>query len=286
MSAVETVVARESRLRLRSAGVAVAAGVLLVAAAAVQVTGPHAKVDELTLDLIVAHQRNPLDIIGAIIEGIGWLGVAWTLSVLYDFTRARNETLHPFMRWLAIAGGVVSAASGIGYAVVIAGKANQFVAHGNQTYLQAHALTSGSGLAIAQLVGQAASLLMAISFVLISLAAMRVGLLTRFMGYLGIFAGILILFVLTPVPVVQAYWLIALGYLFSGRWPTGVPPAWKSGKAEPWPSSQEMREQRQRASGRSGPRPSPKPAPEVVGAATPRTSTRASTPKRKRKRRR
>jgi len=59
---------------------------------------------------------------------------------------------------------------------------------------------------------------------------MRVGLLTRFMGYLGIFTGVLVLFPIgSPVPVVQGFWLLALAYLFSGRWPNGVPPAWRSG---------------------------------------------------------
>jgi hypothetical protein len=78
----------------------------------------------------------------------------------------------------------------------------------------------------------------------------------------------------------------ALAYLFSGRWPGGEPPAWKSGKAEPWPSAQEIREQRLAARG-VPPRakPAPEPAAEPVGAAS-QARTRATTPKRKRKRRR
>ena len=105
-------------------------------------------------------------------------------------------------------------------------------------------------LAFLPLLGQFASLLLAIGFVMIALNAMRIGLLTRFMGYLGIFTGVLVLFPIgSPVPVVQGFWLITLGYLLSGRWPTGVPPAWRSGRPEPWPSSQELREQRIRAAG-------------------------------------
>src|SRR5437588_4168859 len=110
-----------------------------------------------------------------------------------------------------------------------------------------------------------------------SLNARRVGLLTRFMGYLGIFTGVLVLFPIgSPVPVVQGFWLIALGTLLYGRWPTGMPPSWRSGRAEPWPSSQQLREQRIRASGRDGRgKPSATPAPEAVAA--PSTArTRAS----------
>ena len=93
------------------------------------------------------------------------------------------------------------------------------------------------------------------------------------------------------LPVVQAYWLAALAYLLTGRWPSGVPKAWSTGRAEPWPSAAAMREQRAegiRRQGRARPgaqartrarsrSQSPRPSP--------RGRTRANTPKRKRKRR-
>jgi len=131
----------------------------------------------------------------------------------------------------------------------------------------------------------------AVAFVLVSLAAMNQGLLTRFMGYLGMFAGALVLFQITQVPVVQTFWLLAIAYLISGRWPTGVPPAWRSGRSEPWPSSAEMRarraadmsERRQRG-GATPSKPAAKPQPEPAAAPV-NERTRATTPKRKRKRR-
>ncbi len=281
----------ESRVRMRQAVLAAGAAILLVAAAAVQLSGPHTKVNELTLDLITAHKRFPLDVIGAVINGLGLVALAATLVFLFSLARARNQELREFVKWLAIAGGAVAGLSGIAYAVVIASKANDFVSQGAQSYEQANHLTNSGGLLALPFLGQAAALLLAVGFVLTSLNAMRVGLLTRFMGYLGIFTGILVLFPIgSPVPVVQAFWLLGLAYLLSGRWPTGVPPAWRSGRAEPWPSSQQQRDQRARAAGgRSGgevggrSKPAAKPPPETVGAA-PRT--RAGTAKRKRKRRR
>jgi hypothetical protein len=106
---------------------------------------------------------------------------------------------------------------------------------------------------------------------------------------------VLIPVIATPVPIVQAYWLVALGVLFAGRWPTGMPPSWQTGKVERWPSSQEMREQRTRsANGRQRTQPAPRtPSPQPTGtaagargagAATAR-GPRSATPKRKRKRR-
>ncbi len=142
--------------------------------------------------------------------------------------------------------------AGVAYAIVVAIKVHQFVTTGTQTYDEANHLTSSTGLLGLQLVGQAAALLLAVSFVLVVAERHAQGLLTRFMGYLGIFAGVLVLFQIIQIPIVQGYWLAALGYLFSGRWPTGVPPAWRTGRAEPWPSSAEMRARRAAGGGGAG----------------------------------
>ena len=277
----------ESRVRNRQAVIAAAAAALLVAAAAVQIAGPHTKVNELTLDLITAHKRFPLDLVGAILNGLGLVALGATLLFLFNLVRARNETLRNFAGPIAAVGAGLAALAGIVYAAVIAQKADDFVHTGAQTYDQANALTGGSGLLALPFLGQAAALALAVGFVLVALQAMRVGLLTRFMGYLGIFTGVLVLFPIgSPVPVVQAFWLLALAYLLTGRWPSGMPPTWRSGRAEPWPSSAAMREQRMKAAGASrggGRRKEPEPA-----AAEPVSSparTRSATPKRKRKRR-
>src|SRR5882757_11483075 len=77
--------------------------------------------------------------------------------------------------------------------------------------------------------------------------AMRVGLLTKFMGYLGMIAAgaSLLLIGSAPALLIEVFWLLAVGYLLAGRWPNGDPVAWKTGQAEPWPTAAEVREQRQ-----------------------------------------
>ncbi len=282
---VDERLAYESRVRMRQAAIAVLAGVCLVVAAILQLVGPHATVSELTLELIYSHKRFPLDVIGAIFNGIGLIAVAITLSWLYGALRARNPAAGSYQRWLAVAGGVIAAIVAIGYAIDIAIKASDFVNNGDQTYQQAKHLTRGILLGVVPVIGQAATLLLAVGFVMIALGAMRVGLLTKFMGYLGMFVGILVLIPIgSPVPIVQAFWLLALAYLLSGRWPSGFPPAWQTGRAEPWPSSSTRREQAtnsNRGGGRS--KRGPAPAPQAVGAAAPAGASGA--PKRKRKRR-
>jgi hypothetical protein len=288
--------AYESRVRPRQAIVAGAAGVLLVGSAAIQLAGPHAKVAELTLGLLIEHKRFALDLVGAVVQGIGWAAVAWTLTFLLRTAQARESTVPPYIRYLALVGAPLAAVGIVGYIAAYGAQANHFISHGSQTYPQANHLTSAPLLAAFQIMDYAGELVLAVAFVLVSMQAMRVGLLTRFMGYLGIIAGILVLFVITPVPIVQAYWLVALGVLFAGRWPTGTPPAWQTGRAERWPSSQELREQRMRsANGRQRTKPAAPTAraAEPTGAATAAQGAgsgtargpRSSTPKRKRKRR-
>ena len=284
----------ESRVRNRYAIIAAAAAVLLVAAAVVQISGPHTKVNELTLDLITAHKRFPLDLVGAILNGLGLVALGVTLTFLFGLTRARNPELRNFVGGVAIVGAVLAAVSGIVYSAAISNAADSFVSGGAQTYEQANHLTNSGALLALPFVGQAAALALAVGFVLTALQAMRVGLLTRFLGYLGIFTGVLVLFPIgSPVPVVQAFWLLALAYLLTGRWPNGVPPSWRSGQAEPWPSSAQMREQRAKAAnargggGRGAParqKAKAEAAEEPVATAV-QPRTRSTTPKRKRKRR-
>jgi hypothetical protein len=308
MSPEETL-AYEARVRNRYAGAAVLAGILLIVASIIQLSGPHASVNELTVDLLTANKRFPLDLIGSVLNGLAALAAAGALLYLWRAARARNpERVRPYVRIIVILAAVLTAVAGVAYAIVVAIKVHEFATTGAQTYDEANRLTSGGGLLALQLLGQAAALLVAVAFVLVSLQAMNQGLLSRFMGYLGMFSGALFLFQITQVPVVQAFWLLAIGYLISGRWPSGVPPAWRSGRAEPWPSSAEMRTRRAAAAGAGGraaagasraggggvlgglfsPRPKPAPAPtpeRPASATTVEGRTRATTPKRKRKRR-
>jgi hypothetical protein len=261
----------ESRVRQRQAAIAGAAGALLLAGAVLQLLGPHTRINELTLNLIYANKRVGLDVVAVCVNALGLTALAFTLMFLLGAARAREARTQPFLPAFALIGGIGGGIMGIVNEVLIATKAHQFVTTGAQTYQEANHLTSGAAFQVVPLLGLVTALLLAVTIVLVSLAAMRVGLLTRFLGYLGIFSGALVLFQITQVPVVQAYWLFALAYLFLGRWPSGVPPAWRSGRAEPWPSTQQLREQRVRAAGaRNRGRA---PAPQAVGAPAAPTDT-------------
>ncbi len=240
--------AREQRLRPPFAVISAVAGALLLLAAILQqYVGTHVKVQEVTLALVTENKRSGVDILAGIIEAIGSLAIAATLVFLLDASRLRNPRVASFVRILAVLGALLASVYSIGYSLEFSHKAHQFVSTGAQTYMQAHQLTASGPLVILQLLGLVGALLIAISIVMASLQAMRVGLLTRFMGYVGMFAGALVLFQFTPLPVVETFWFLGLAVLFLGRWPSGTPKAWETGQAEAWQSPQAGRDQRVRA---------------------------------------
>jgi hypothetical protein len=287
MTAVDRI-SHELRLRPRFAILAALGGVLLFAGAVVQAAGPQAKVTELTIQLLVFNRRAGLEVLGAVVNGLGLLALAGTLYFLFTAVRARRPEMSQATWITTVAGGILGAIGGIAYGVVIVQKAHDFATQGAQTYPQANSLLKSGAIPALQYAGLIGSLLLAIGFVLIALNAMRVGLLTRFLGYLGIAAAAasLLLIGSPPALLIEIFWLLAVAYLLAGRWPNGDPPAWRTGEAVPWPSAAELREQRQRAAGRTRTargQAAPEPRREPVPAAT--SGTRTTPPKRKRKRR-
>ena len=72
-----------------------------------------------------------------------------------------------------------------------------------------------------------AGLAVAVAMGVIMVNAMRVGLITRWMGVVGILSGILIFLPIggATLEVVPSFWLVAMGILYAGKWPNGQPPA-------------------------------------------------------------
>jgi hypothetical protein len=213
------------------------------------------QVPELTSALIYFHNHATGFVVSQIVIAIGSIASGIALLYLYHATKARRPQMQSAARVLAILGPILLAVAGVVGQVYLAQKAGDFVKTA-KTDADANKILTGGVRVATGSAGIAGQFALGFAFVLISLNAMRAGLLTRFMGVLGILVGVfpVLLSLLAstlsgvgggPAPIVQFFWLGALGYLFSGRWPNGLPKAWKTGKEEPWPSSQEMREQRQ-----------------------------------------
>src|SRR5690606_12916882 len=137
---------------------------------------------------------------------------------------------------LAILGSVLLAVAAIAVQLNLVDRAGEFLASGAQTEERADDLI-GDRPALIQSLGLSGGLAIAFATIIISQTAMRVGVLTRFLGVLGIVVGPLFaLGLLFPLggDIIRLFWLVAVGLVFAGWWPGGRGPAWESGAAEPW----------------------------------------------------
>jgi hypothetical protein len=182
---------------------------------------------------------------------LGAIAGGWSMGFLAVATRARRPELRRWVVYLPIVGGVLAGLAFFMREVAQLVHANN-VLDGPRTVAEA---TKISGLLIfASALGFFGQLATAGGYVLVSLHAMRAGLLTRLLGTLGIGAGIFTILPILPFgPLLQLLLQAALALMFFRLWMGGIPPAWESGRAEPWPSRK--------------PLPPTPPAPQPAGPA-------------------
>ena len=239
-------------------------------------------------------------ILVAVVLALAAAAIGLALTHLYRSVRARRPQLPRYVVYAAVAGAVLVAIAGVVQALAVSVEASSFAstAAARQTSDAARDVLQGPVVIASLLLRQVGALALGLAFILLALNGMRAGLLTRFMGVLGIIVGVLFIIPIgSSLPIVQAFWLLALGVLFLGRWPSGMPPAWVTGEAQPWPTQQELREARmeaqaakgiggdaERPSRRAGRRERAEP-PETPAPELPARRPHPSSKKRKRKRR-
>jgi hypothetical protein len=220
-----------------------------------------------------------------VVLGLGTLAIGLALWFLFRAAKARRPETPDIAKYTIFFGAVTLAIGGFIRQILLTSNAGDYVAGTDRSRDAVEQVFTGGGLGVLSGILVAGQLALAFGFILTSLHAMRAGLLTRFMGVLGIIVGVLFVIpVASPLPVVQCFWLIALAPLFLGKWPNGVPPAWRTGRAEPWPSQQQLREARQRQLDER--RGGDAAAPGEDDAAEPAPAPSPSASKKRRKRRR
>jgi hypothetical protein len=206
------------------------------------------------LAILTEYQGNhPIPfILGGLLGAIAVLAAYPALAYLYRAVRARTQ-LPTAALILAAAGsvmaGVGAAVSQIALTLAAGGFANG-TDHTNSAALD----VQNNGVAVAgTFVGFIGGVLLAVALLLISLNAMRAGLLSRLMGIVGMFAAAtFVIRGLDPFGAIRAFWFAALAMLIIGRLPSGRPPAWSVPEAVPWPTQQQLREQREAAARERG----------------------------------
>jgi F0F1-type ATP synthase membrane subunit c/vacuolar-type H+-ATPase subunit K len=288
----------EAALRPRTVAAGVAAGVLMLGGALYSSAGlkpPHVgvvqglapalrgiadpRVDPRSAGIAFTAHHSARIIASSLVSAIGIALISLVLLYLYSAVKARRPELPNIVRPLAIAGPILVALAGVVTAIVFSINSHHYINGVSRTRQAADHVFSSSGAVIAQVVGLLGALSLGFAFIMLGLNAMRVGLLTRFLGILAIISGVLFVIPIfgAGLPVVQAFWLVALAFVLSGRNPTGLPPAWAAGEAVPWPTQQQQREARLQASRQR--EAAQEPAPEPVAP------PQAQSQRRKRKRR-
>ena len=195
-------------------------------------------------ELLLSFDAQPLEhLVPSIIQAIAALLLIPILLYLYRATKARRPQIPSPAAVLSVVGPIVYATA------IVAAQLNQIdvsrdfadLPRGEQTVKRADEMLGDRSPVLLGL-SFGAILSMAFAFLLVSLNAMRAGLLSRFMGTLGIIIGVLYVFSLLGGPLlVQLFWVPAIGLLLLDRWPGGRGPAWEAVEEIPWPSAVDRR---------------------------------------------
>jgi len=205
-----------------------------------------------TLEIkFVSHHALAL-VAGGALGAISFVVLVLILLLLADAAIYRRPETWSLARPFVLYGGIAVALATVGHEIVTAIETHHFAVSSNHSNRAAElalppvqAPGGATSYEFSNYIGLLASLALAAGMIGIVLNALRVGLLPRWMGILGMFTGILVsplqLVFGATLQIVPAFWMVMMGILYSGRWPkpagadSGDPPAWASGEARPWP---------------------------------------------------
>jgi hypothetical protein len=153
---------------------------------------------------------------------------------LIELVRARDAA-PPAVRTLAFVAPVLVAGAAVASHFALLDAADALVGGGARTQARADHLLHDGGLQRASAV---ATVFAAVAFAFwlgwVALLCMRVGLLTKTLGWWGVGAGVASVLVPVAGQGLVLGWLGSVALLLLGWWPGGRGPSWTSGEAEPW----------------------------------------------------
>jgi len=189
------------------------------------------------VDLLLAAGRDGAAFVaGGLVQALGMVALAAVFLYLYSAARVRYRSTPPVAGVLAVVGPLLLAGVYVATQVALTSIGAEFAASGPRTVARYDQIVREGSLATVESIRFGAGAAFGIAWILISLSVMRAGLVSRFVGTLGIVIGVLnAIPIILPV-VLQTFWLGAIGVLLLDRWPGGRGPAWETGEATPWPA--------------------------------------------------
>jgi hypothetical protein len=240
------------RERARARPVAIIAFVIVALfIAAVAVKGTSGSSDAATESQLLADYDSGPELLGSILQGLGFILLAIPLVYLFRAAAARSETMREQFVGVAYAGPILLGLGVLALWLGFDNAASTFTTSGEGTGIPVgeyaeDVLNDEIFVSISQGMAFAGGLGTGIMVFYASRHALRTGLLTRFTGSLGMAVGIIMLLFGLSGPAIYGllsasllalffyFWLIQLGMTFSGWRSGGRPPAWDEGVAVPW----------------------------------------------------
>lgn len=234
------VLAWEERWSLRS-GLAALGAVVLVLAAVIIASSVVGNGDGDASFLREVDRHRGGQLLSSSLQAIGLALLALPLLFLFRAAKARSTTMRS-----QLIGLVVAAPIFLGLAAIFGGITNleaatdflakEVVGTGDRANeIASDAIVDSSLRPLSLGFGLAGQFGFVFAMFYTCLHAMRVGLLPRFWGSLGMALGA-VSFIFFQLALL---WFVYLGLLLLGRVPGGRPPAWETGEAIPWPTPAE-----------------------------------------------
>jgi uncharacterized protein DUF4386 len=216
--------------------------------------------------LLAIDEYSGAFLVSSFVQALNYIALGVVLWFLFRATRYRREELPAWFIWLVYLGPAMFAVASVLSSIDRIDIADQFassgVTEGRAGERRAENLLDERG-PVPVALGAAGTLALAFSLVLVNLHAMRAGILSRFLGIIGIIVGVLYVIPIFGGPlIVQLFWLGALGAVFLGYWPGGRGEAWETGTAVHWPSAAERRREALGAAAAEEVGDEPEPEPE------------------------
>ena len=274
----------EDRWGPRTGIAALVSGVLIIGGFIYSIAVAHSTNSKNHATQLLQVDKYPSDtVVPAILGAAGLILLPAVLAFLYKAVRYRKPDMTPIALYLAVVGPILLAIASVLYQGDLVSTAHDFakLPEAQQTVKKADHLLKTGAYPIYGIVVPLTALSMAVAFVLINLNAMRVGLITRFLGIIGMIAGVLSVLFGGGTQILTLFWLGAIGLILINRWPGGRGPAWETLDAQPWPSR--MEERLSAAQAKREPAPG---GPAANGAAEEPSEPSPRAQRRKRKKRR
>ena len=225
----------EARWAKPAAAAGFAAALLLIPATVLRQIALDGAADDDRKVLTAIDANAGTFLASSALQLLSFVAIAGVLYYLGRAVLARRPELPQALIWLGVIGPLLLGVAGILSDLDRLDIADRFLSSDPQSAERAENLLEDRSV-LSTSIGAAGTFALALAFVLFSINAIRVGLLTRFMGVIGAIVGALYIIPLGPGPVILLFWLLAIGVLFAGRWPGGRGPAWETGEAIEWPS--------------------------------------------------